>query len=451
MRFAGSQRAEQVIDLPLARTARARRERLDAGTDRARHFLFISAPFGPFSHELAQNLRRAGAQVTRILLNGGDVLDWGVRDAIPFFGAWSNWAPWLKTLIEQRRFSDIVTYGDSNPYAAAALDLAQTHGMRSHVLEQGYFRPDWITLEAYGVNANSQLPRDPAWYRSHPAAYRESDSELVGRTTPAAIRYIVAYHAAMYFGAPAFARYRAHYSDAAWKQAAGHVLHYGLQPLARTRDRRAFEDMMRGEGPVFLCVLQRPGDSQLWRHSEYASVPAFINRVVASFAAHAPKHARLAIRPHPLDPWLSPYAAIVMSLGRKYGVEERIHLTDYGKLHEILPRMTGVVCINSTAGLAAIEFGRSTITLGRAIYDMPGLTHQGDLDRFWLEPQPPDAELYKIFRKVVMAETQINGAYATSHGRSLAVPEIARRLLDSEQSRTAFQPMPSTVSRNESK
>jgi capsular polysaccharide export protein len=94
--------------------------------------------------------------------------------------------------------------------------------------------------------------------------------------------------------------------------------------------------------------------------------------------------------------------------------------------------MAGVVCVNSTAGLAAIEFGTPTITLGRAIYDMPGLTHQGDLDGFWTAPQVPDAELYLAFRHVVIAETQINGAYATAKGRHLAVPEIARRLLAPE-------------------
>jgi capsular polysaccharide export protein len=74
-----------------------------------------------------------------------------------------------------------------------------------------------------------------------------------------------------------------------------------------------------------------------------------------------------------------------------------------------------------------------TIALGRAIYDMPGLTHQGGLDGFWSAPQAPDAELYDAYRRVVMAETQINGAYATSRGRRLAVPEIARRLLAPER------------------
>lgn len=396
---------------------------------RSRHFLLVSMPFGPFGRELAANLRFSGARTTRVLLNAGDLLDWGFRDAIPFFRPWSEWGDWLRTLIRRARFTDLVTYGDSSPQSDLALRIASELHITTHVLEQGYFRPDWVTLETNGVNANSSLPRKPSWYRNHPSANHPVTAETVGRATPAAVRHIVAYHLAMYLGFPFFPRYRAHYTDSAVKQAFGHVARYGIRPLTRRHSRRAYEKVLSGDGPVFLCALQRPGDSQLWRHSDYASIPDFINRVVTSFAAHATANAKLIIRPHPLDPGLVRYKSIISRVARDNGVEGRVYLTDYGKLHDVLPRMAGVVCINSTAGLAAIEFGKPTITLGRAIYDMPGMTHQGDLDEFWTAAQQPDASLYAAFRQVVIAKTQVNGAYATARGRKLAVPEITRRLL----------------------
>jgi capsular polysaccharide export protein len=403
----------------------------DKATTSVRRFLFVSMPFGPFGRELANSLRSAGAHVTRVLLNGGDVFDWGLHHTASYFGASSGWPRWLTALIQREHITDIVTYGDSSPHANVALSVASELGVRSHVFEQGYFRPDWITLDACGVNANSALPRVAEWYRNHPAALRHAEAKGIGRTMPAAVRHIVAYHIAMYFGVFFFPRYKAHYTEAAFKQAAGHLARYGLQLLSQKREKKAYDDVAGGENPVFLCVLQRPGDSQLWRHSEYAAAPVYIDRVISSFASHAPKNARLVIRSHPLDPGLVPHRAIVAQTARKYSVSHRVRLTDYGKLHEILPGMTGVVCINSTAGLAAVEFGKPTITLGQAMYDMHGLTHQGDLDGFWGTPQPPDAALYNAFRRVVIAETQINGAYATSRGRRMAVPESARRLLSS--------------------
>jgi capsular polysaccharide export protein len=423
-------REEHSGDFTAARPEHARPD-IQAGKAGAvgRRFLLVSAPFGPFSRELAAELRHAGAGVSRMLLNAGDIFDWGLKDGVPFFGGIAAWDNWLKDLVRRDGFTDIVTYGDSSPHANRALGVANELKLRTHVLEQGYFRPDWVTLEARGVNGNSDLPHDPAWYRHHAAAQAAPKDEIVGRTTPAAVRHIVAYHLAMYLGAPAFPRFKAHYMDRAYKQAAGHIVRYGIEPLSHSRARRTYEDLVQTDDPVFLCLLQRPGDSQLWRHSKYASVPAFIEHVLTSFAAYAPKNARVLIRRHPLDPGLVRYRPILSSVARRLGLEGRVCLTDYGKLHEILPRMAGAVCVNSTAGLAAIEFGTPTITLGSAIYDLPGLTHQGGLDSFWNEPQKPDAELYLAFRHVVMAETQINGAYATENGRRLAVPMMASRML----------------------
>jgi capsular polysaccharide export protein len=108
-------------------------------------------------------------------------------------------------------------------------------------------------------------------------------------------------------------------------------------------------------------------------------------------------------------------------------------------LHEILPLMSGAVCVNSTAGLAAVEFGKPTVVLGRALYDMPGLTHQDGIDTFWRSPQAPDPRLYEAFRQVMMATTQVNGAYATRRGRALAVPEAGARLLHDDRNE-AFNP-----------
>ena len=81
--------------------------------------------------------------------------------------------------------------------------------------------------------------------------------------------------------------------------------------------------------------------------------------------------------------------------------------------------------------MAALEFGRPTLVLGKAIYDVPGLTAQGGLDAFWSDPEAPEPGLFLAFRKVVMARTQINGAYSSRYGVGLAAPEAARRLLAS--------------------
>jgi capsular polysaccharide export protein len=399
---------------------------------RARHFLFISAPFGPFARRLADRLAQFGAACTRVLVNGGDVLDWGLRDAAPYFGDLRGWRGWLETLIHARGVTDIVTYGDSSPYTVTALKLGQALGLRLHVFEQGYFRPDWVTLEPGGVNANSQLPRDPQWYRDRAVGAPESSPERVGRTTPSAVGRIARYHTAMYLGLPLFPLYRAPYHHSALWQAVGHSWRFIGQRLSSATQKRRHDALVQSGRPLYLVLLQRPGDSQLWRHSDFEDTEAFLDKVVKSFAAHAAKDALLLVRPHPLDHGLDPHERVLARLARRAGVSERVHYVDHGKLHEMLPKITGAVCVNSTAGLAAVEFGCPTIALGRALYDMPGLTHQGGLDTFWTCAAQPDPSLYDAFRSVLMAATQINGAYATRRGRELAIPEAARRLLQVE-------------------
>jgi capsular polysaccharide export protein len=400
-----------------------------SGAAASRRFLIVSAPFGPFARELAQQLRASGARCTRVILNAGDALDWGPAAAAVYLGGRASWKDWLGEQILKRGVTDVIAYGDSSPYAADALMLARSLGVRRHVLEQGYFRPDWVTVERDGVNGNSPLPRDPEWYLGHVACDQHTAEHRVGLTTPSAVFLIIRYHIAVYLGALVFPRYRAAYHHSAVHQAFTHVRRFVAARLTAERSKREHDNVMAKVGPIFLALLQRPGDSQLWRHSDFETAEAFLDRVIPSFANHAAKDAQLIIRPHPLDPGIDNHAALISRLAAREGVAARVHYLDYGKLHEVLPRICGAVCVNSTAGLSAVEFGKPTVTLGKAIYDMPGLTHQGGLDGFWTCPQTPNAALYTAFRRVMMATSQVNGAYATRFGRRLAAAEMARRLV----------------------
>jgi capsular polysaccharide export protein len=76
-----------------------------------------------------------------------------------------------------------------------------------------------------------------------------------------------------------------------------------------------------------------------------------------------------------------------------------------------LTHARGTVVINSTVGLSSILHGTPVITLGKAIYDMPGLTCQGGLDAFWAAPGHVDRRLYRRFRAYLVAHNQANGNF----------------------------------------
>jgi capsular polysaccharide export protein len=394
-----------------------------------RHILLVWGPFGPFTRRLADRLKVGRARCSRVLFSGGDLFDWGARDGLVYRGRPEGFADWVAAAIQAEGVTDVVTYGDSHPYCVAAAEAARRLRRRVHVLEQGYFRPFWITLERNGVNGGSSLPRNPDVYRAEAHDLPDPSDEWLPPLTPPAVWKLALNHAAILLASPLFPHFRAPYQYSILHQAFGHVRRYLDQRLRRRRHARAFRDALDWKGPIFVAILQRPGDSQLRLHSPFPATARFIEQVIASFAAHAPGDARLVLKAHPLDHGVEPHAATVRKAAAAAGVAGRVVFLDFGDLQAIFPRVAGAITVNSTAGLAAIEAGLPTIVLGNAIYDMPGLTHQGGLDRFWTAPEPPERDLYQAFRKVVVARTQVSGAYSIAEGIARAAPEVARRLL----------------------
>lgn len=394
---------------------------------RQRHFLIVTAPFGAFSRMLAAHLRGYGARCRRVILNGGDLADWGLTQSLVYRGTRGGWRQWLEERFIADGVTDLIVHGDSQSYAVEAIEIARTLGLGVHVFEEGYFRPHWVTLERDGVNARSRLPRDPAYYSAQVAG-PEAVTTPVGRVTPPAVRQISAYHLWGYLAHPLLPNYRSPYLYPAALQAWGHVRRYIAQRINRRAKLERISAIFDGS-PVFMALLQRPGDSQLTCHSSFKTTAEFISMVVDSFARNGLPGSRLLFKTHPLDQGLEPHERHVRVAAETAGVGHRVFFADDGHFPTMISGAHAVLSVNSTGGLSALEAGLPTITLGRAIYDMPGLTHQGGLDSFWRSPTPPDMELFRSFRAAVMAACQINGAYSTKSGAELVAREAARRLI----------------------
>ena len=89
---------------------------------------------------------------------------------------------------------------------------------------------------------------------------------------------------------------------------------------------------------------------------------------------------------------------------------------------------TQLVTVNSTVGTLALACGLPVIALGKAIYDIPGLTFRGGLDRFWTAPTPPDTALFDAFRRVLANRCLIPGSFFNEAGLKLAVDAAIDRL-----------------------
>jgi capsular polysaccharide export protein len=297
------------------------------------------------------------------------------------------------------------------------------------VTDFGYLRPDWITLECDGMSGLSRFPRNPEAIRA-----------LARGATPPSLtqRYVdnfrnqavwdVVFHLSNSLCRPLFPFYRSY-------QLHHPVIAYlgtGLRLLLRRRRHLVAMDLIatlrRDKSAIYVFPMQMENDFQLRAYSPYPDMKTPMHQVIRSFAKNASVDAHLVIKIHPLDPGLRPWRRLVRKYAAEAGVADRVHYIDGGVLDELLAVASGVVTINSTVGVWAMRAGCPVITLGTAIFDMAGLTFQGELDAFWSEAVPPDPALFDDFATALSETIQIRGVYYEEEGLAAAVEAAAERL-----------------------
>lgn len=375
--------------------------------------LLLQGPLGPFFRRLATDLTRFGAEVHKVNFNGGDWLFYPTGQIHAFRGRAEDWPRFFAELLDRLRIDAVFLFGDCREYHRQARRIASARGLEIGVFEEGYLRPNWITLEHAGANGHSLIPKTPAFYRnivSHPSSQPEQD---IGSSFGMAALWAMLYYLAGSLLWPLFPHYRHHrpltlLEAWPWLRAGWRKLYYArkerslLGRLVRQRSKR-----------YFLVPLQVHNDAQVCVHSPYTEVREFIEDTVTSFAQHAPRDSMLVIKHHPMDRGYHDYSQLIDRLRAQFGLGERLAYIHDLHLPTLLDHAAGVVVINSTVGLSALMHGAPTITMGSAFYDIDGLTYQGGLDRFWSEAPvvSVDQALLTGFCIYLQRSKLINGNY----------------------------------------
>jgi len=394
-----------------------------------RRFLFLQGLATRFFERLARALTERGHAVHRVNFNGGDRAFWRLPGALDFCGRPEEWPEFLDRLIVEWAISDIILFGDCRPLHRAAVRVAKSRALRTHVVEEGYLRPDWITFEEGGVNGHSALSRDPNWYRERASGLPSwhDPPAVPGSFRRRAVEDVL-YNAASMLGTWRFPHYATHRPYYQVIEYAGWLRRLALMRHAERRAAQAITDLQQHSGPLFLFPLQLDCDYQVRVHSPFRAMHLAIEHILASFARHAPAAARLIVKLHPLDSGLVDWIAITGYLAVELGIADRLVILDGGDLGDLLTQKPAIVTVNSTVGTLALACGLPVVALGKAVYDIAGLTFQGALDDFWSAPAPPDLELFDAFRRVLAARCLIPGSFFNEAGLRLAVDGAIERL-----------------------
>ncbi|ARC89811.1 capsule biosynthesis protein [Rhodovulum sp. MB263] len=378
-----------------------------------RRILFLQGPSSSFFGKLALACRALGAEVLRVGVAPGDRLYWpsGCGRYIACRGAADRFAEAFAAIVAEERPTDLVMLGDGRKYHVNAVSVAKAvGGITPWVIEQGYLRPGLISVEAWGTGGRSAIPAAFAATTDTRRDLPASDPAPGSFLRYAA--YDVAYHLANVLLCPVFyPRYRHYALDSPWAEWRG----WTLKALrARSRARQTGAALARigaHSGSVFLVPLQLDTDFQLRDHGTGRSQEEELAAVMASFAAHAPAGALLAVKEHPLDNGLRRWDRRAERLARVAGIGDRVAVFTGGRVEALYPKLAGIVTINSTVGLSALLAGVPVKVLGRAIYDLPGLTDPDGLDAFWAAPLRPDPAEAARFRRFLRYDYHVPGAF----------------------------------------
>jgi len=376
-----------------------------------RHALLLQGPMGPFFWRLKKELLQADCRVSKVNFNFADFVFYPDRGAIDYRGTLRDWSDYFRSLLKDRKVDIIFLFGDARPYHLCVIEIALSMAIPVYCFEEGYLRPDYITLERCGVNGFSNLPRNPEFYLEHQLVDVPEPKHVKSGFSCAAW-YAIAYCFFMRLFALRYPHYQHHRSLLAipeglyWIRAAFRKHWFGLT-------ERKWLPRLSGQlsNRYFFVPLQVHNDAQIYHHSKYESIEAFIEEVISSFADHAQQDQYLVIKHHPLDRGYRDYTRKIKRLARQYNVQQRVIYVHDLHLPTLLKHARGSVMINSTVGLSSILHQTPVKTLGDAVFDMPGLVSQSDLKSFWQDQGEIDFKLYQHFRNWLLTFNQLNGNF----------------------------------------
>lgn len=380
-----------------------------------RHILMLQGPSSLFFAALGEAFQEAGAKVTRVGICPGDRLYWrkSAGEYVAYRGDEASWPARATALMEERGITDLVMLGDGRRFHKDAIGAARGLAMPPvpwpvpWIVEHGYLRPDLLTVEPWGTGGRSRLK----------AGFQAAGADVPQNAgfQSSFLRFALldtGYHVANLLAAWAvYPKYRNHAIYAQHEEWRGWI---GKGLRARSEAKRAADVMKLSQDleRYFVFPLQLETDYQIRDHYSGGSVDVALAEVIASFAKLAEGH--LIVKAHPMDNGLVKWRARVQELAERHGIGARVHYLNGGDLDALLTRAAGCVTINSTVGLSAAGLSCPVHCLGDAIYDLPGITYETDLDGFFANPRAPDPAQVAAFVAYLHETVLVAGAFEGS-------------------------------------
>lgn len=365
---------------------------------KSRKILLLQGPMSSYFQKLAEHLERNDHQTFKINFNAGDIFFYRKDSSLNYHGGLENWEEFLQKFIEEKNIDTIFLFGSKRPYHLKASFLAKKLRISVFCFDEGILRPDYISIEPldFRLSQKNIEKIKVCSLEKKRQSFQPFSAMAWGATFYAlAITFFPYKNSLHHRNLNALVEaYR--WLKSFWKK----KCHFYYSKL----------DIDVTSTPYFLLILQVHNDYQV-RNYRFKSVKASIIETMRSFSKEAQPNQHLIIKHHPLDIAYKDYRYFINHLMRRYNLQGRVHYILDGYLPQLLKNTQGTICINSTVGLSALQKNIPVKLLGRAQYDLPGLTHQGPLKNFWHEPGFVNQQLCQKLCFYYQVTTQFNTSF----------------------------------------
>jgi capsule polysaccharide modification protein KpsS len=401
-------------DLASLKPVEMRAEKAQAGRGKPRakrKILIVQGDWEAGMCRLALDLREAGHEVGKVLFCAPDFIyrAKGLRTHL-YRRPLEEFGGWLRELARTEGYDTFFVYNHYRPYNQVAFDLAGEMNLGCFVFELGLIRPNCVTVFCRKSLPLPTLARE--WETlldgGAPPEPVGTPPELCQVSTPAKLAAFCTNFFISRVTSPLFPNFVDQREMKLWSHFKHGVIHL-WRFIERGRDCE-FDPLFAGEmaGNYFAVPLQVHSDTQISRCSDFKSIEQFIRMVVRSFEKFAPADSKLVFKVHPMDRGYKDYTDLIHGLDHRLG-GDRILYVDRVHLPTLLANSRGVVNINSSVGLSGLVHHVPVIALGRAVYDLPELTHQDGLDAFWQHAKAPKPQRVTQFVNLLLQTSQGRG------------------------------------------
>lgn len=388
-----------------------------------------------FFRRVGKKLEKNNCRVSRINLCIGDWIFWNGKDSYNFRGKISDWKEFIENFLNTNKVTHIILVGEQRKYHNTAIQSAKKIGVNIIVTDFGYLRPDWIAMERDGMNGTSLIPQNIndilSINKNLPetdlcTTYSDSEFNMISRDVVYSFSNLIDF---IFF--PHYIR-----SDNRPNPAKGFFfsLIKWIKLLYYYNKTKRFTNYIEsGNLNFFLYAMQLEHDFQIVKYSQYDNLIEPLKEIIESYAKNCSRDVSLIIKNHPCDLGIRKWEKIIKKIAKEYNVENFIYFVDGGtSLDKFLKHSKGLITVNSTSGLRALQLDCPVKTLSQAVYNINGMTYQGKLDDFWKNMTKPLSKNIDAFINVLALKYHIRGVFFKEPGMSNGIYEFTNKLINDD-------------------